>query len=111
MRGALEHLGALWSPTLADCRMPPAASFGAGYKLRPQELERLLDQLDPGNTGGWWMTVVCVCVWTGRERVVGCVLRGGPALPQRSAALSLLNQPAKSIHRQGGQARDGRLSD
>ena len=33
--------------------LPPWAAPppSAGYKLSPEELERLLDQLDPGNTG------------------------------------------------------------
>lgn len=36
---------------LADCRILP--SLRAGYRLSAEEIERLLDQLDPGNTGGW----------------------------------------------------------
>jgi len=42
---------ASWQPCPAPVFPCPACL--TGYRLSPEELERLLDQLDPGNTGGW----------------------------------------------------------
>ena len=94
--------------------MLSTAALPSGYKLTADELERLLDSLDPGNTGGWAALSVSVhatscgcqprCAAWGQLATVLTMLQRAP--PQSAGPNTL--PPAR---RQGGQEPGGGLPD